>query len=592
VTSTHVIETGNDLLEFDAWLRDRPLVAVDTEGTGLDIFSGTFRLRLVQFGDAHTAYVIPVELSPEFARAAAHALHLIPHLIAHNATFDLLIFDRHLSVPLETTFPKTTDTRILSHLIDPRGKPEGGIGHALKDLSAHYIDPSAPDTQAGLTKTFTTLGFTKTTGWAHIPTDHPTYNLYAGLDVILTSRLHHKLSARVAGESLTRLAEFEHSVARVCALMERCGFLTDLDYTALLTARLADEAESAVTEAHTYGLSNINSTAQLSTALTAMGETLTKLTPSGSIQVDKAVLRSLPTNPLAQAVLRAKRALKWRVAYADAIRTLTDPSGRLHPKINSLQARTGRMSINRPPLQQLPSSDWTIRRCLIADPGTVVCSVDFKAVELRVLAALAQDTTLMAAIHAGEDLHSTTARLIFGEVTPATRKIGKMTNFLTVYGGGTEALSSQAGITLTDAHTALAGFRRAYPGIQQYSRKLIREGQQGARALYTVTGRRLPLDRDRLYAAVNYQVQSTARDVFAQALLNVDGAGLTEYLRLPVHDELVFCAPRDSAADLAHEIGNLMSMKSFMGVPIDTEATVGGPSWGSLYDCPASEDAA
>jgi DNA polymerase-1 len=580
-TSIHCIERPDDLPNFRHWLsQPHPLVAVDTETTGLDTFSRGFRLRTVQFGDGRDAWVLPVETYEGIANAARSALERLPRITIHNAPYDWLVLDRHLGVPMETLAPRTLDTRILAHLLDPRGKPEGGTGHGLKDLAALWVDENAPDTQDGLHAVFRSIGHTKATGWAAIPISHPVYTLYAGLDVILTTRLAEKLEPRIAAEGLTKLAQFEHEVARVCAAMERTGFLVDRDYCRTLSAGLDEDAEKYTAEAAAYGVTNINSTKQIADALTAMGEELTERTASGALKVDKAVLRGLPNNPLAGAILSAKRAAKWKVAYADAILDLADEDGRLHPKINSLQARTGRMSISHPPLQQLPSGDGTIRRALIAEPGHLVCSVDFSAVEMRILAALARDETMMGAIARGEDLHSFTAAQVFGpDFTPKHRKIAKGIGFGKVYGGGAETISRQTGAPIEDVQRAIAAYDRTYKGVKRYSRRLQQRGEHGARAVETPSGRRLPLDRDRLYAATNYVVQSTARDVFAQALLALDEAGLTPHLRLPVHDETVFCAPENEARELCEAVQDCMTMPDFFGVPLDTEAEIFTHAW-------------
>src|SRR5690606_13615569 len=100
--------------------------------------------------------------------------------------------------------------------------------------------------------------------------------------------------------------------------------------------------------------------------------------------------------------------------YAEAFLSGLDAEGRIHPRINSLQARTARMSIGSPPLQQLPSGDWTVRRCILVDEGHRGISVDYKAVEMRVLAALAPEPKMIQAIQEGRDLHDFTAELVYG----------------------------------------------------------------------------------------------------------------------------------------------------------------------------------
>ncbi|MFE0020507.1 DNA polymerase [Amycolatopsis sp. NPDC059021] len=602
------VETSEDARAFIEWCRsnhNRP-VAFDTETTGLDVYAPGFRVRLVQFGTEREAWVLPVDpaagvgCAPQ--AAAREALVSLPFMLAHNAKFDALAVSAHLGVDLVGLWRRITDTRILAHLLDPRGPQDpGGIGQGLKPLSARHVDPDAPDTQAGLYGEFRKLGHTKETGWAAIPLGNELYTLYAGLDVILTCRLFGVLGPRVEFGGYGQLAEFEHAVALVCARMEARGFLLDVEYTESLAARLLDEADEWTAAARRFGVTSVNAPAQIAAALEGMGETLTETTDPGALKVDKEVLLPLADldrkwqrigarepNPLADAVLRAKRASKWKTSYADAMLALRDVDGRIHPDITSLAARTARMSISRPPLQQLPSGDWVIRRAMQAEPGCVVGTVDYQAVELRVLAALSGDVQMTAAIHAGKDLHAFTAELIYGpDFTEYHRKVCKGIGFGKVYGGGPDTLARQTGAPLDQVQAAIRAYDRAYAGVRRYSTRLQNRAEWGAREVITPAGRRLPLDRRRLYAATNYVVQSSARDVLAEALLRLDERGLTEFLRLPVHDEVVFVAPAADAPDVGREIQAAMTVDDFYGVPLSTDLDIGGRTWGSLYGAAA-----
>jgi DNA polymerase-1 len=594
-------ENAEDLGTFRAWFlrtAQRGDVALDTETTGLDIFSTGYRLRTVQFGDAHMAFVIHWERGGAFAEAARWALSVREaNFLIHNAAFDWLVIDRHAGVPLEVLAKKTTDTKILASLVDPRQPQEGGIGTGLKPLSAYYVDQSAPDTQGDLTAVFRSLGLTKETGWAGIDLDHPTYNLYAGLDVILTARLYPKLTAKLEFLGVRpRLAQYEHEIARICAIMQRTGMVLDEDFTRGLDSTLAYESATEAEKAGRYGVDNVNSTAQIAEALLGMGELLTERTASGALKVDKAVLCAMADidlqwnplgtrtpNPLASAVLRSKRAGKWRSAYIGTFLDTVDADGRVHPHINSLQARTGRMSIVRPALQTLPSSDQMIRRCLLAEEGHVIVSTDFAAVEMRVLAALADVKRMKEAIRSGEDLHDFTARLVFGpNFTKKHRKLCKGVGFGKVYGGGAATIARQTGAPMDDVQRAIRAYDSVYPEIKRASSRWQREARDTGMVHVSATGRRLPLDRDRTYAVVNYACQSAARDVLGQSLLNMEEAGLLEYMRLPIHDEMLASVPAGQARDLATEFERAMTMDLF-GVPIGAEAEVGGRSWGSLY---------
>ncbi|MFB7919363.1 DNA polymerase [Streptomyces sp. NPDC056061] len=600
-TMTRVPETAADLDEFRCWVerkaRTGEMIGADTETTGLDTFSPTYRLRTVQLGDARDAWVLQVEGRPEMQDAARRALLTLPRMVFHNAAFDLLVLDRHLRVPLATLGRKVVDSKIIAHLFDPRPRHEGGRGLALKELCAQDVDPTAPDTQGDLTAVFRSIGETKATGWAKIDINHPTYLQYAGLDVILVSRLLPVLTKRLADVGVPqRLVDFEHAVMLVCAKMERRGMLVDQEYVRGLVGRLEEDAATHAAKAAQYGVTSVNAPKQVSSALVGMGETLTETTDSGALKVDKSILLDLADldqhwqprgtrrpNPLADAVLRSKRAGKWSTSYGVAMRDGLDEAGRIHPKIKSLQARTARMSISGPPLQQLPSGDWTIRRALLADEGHRIFSVDYSAVEMRVLAALADERTMKRAIAENRDLHDFTAELIWGQgFTKAHRKMGKGVGFGKVYGGGATTLSRQTGAPIAEVKKAIVAYDRVYPGIKRFSSRLQRQARAEGYIVWTPTGRRLPLDRDRVYAATNYAVQSTARDVLCQALLDMDDKGLTDYLLLPIHDEALGCAPADIAEDVAKAVGETMAM-DFFGVPLDTDPEVGGRSWGSLY---------
>ncbi|WP_461296351.1 DNA polymerase [Streptomyces harbinensis] len=598
--TVHVPESTGDLDEFRRWwmqAQRRGPVALDTETTGLDIYSDRFRLRTVQLGDARDAWVIPWERGGHFEEYAREALRSVPHFLIHNAPFDWAVLDRHAGTSLESLAPRTTDTRILAFLIDPRQPQEGGIGTALKPLSARWVDPAAPDTQEGLTAVFRGLGLTKETGWAGIPLTDPTFLLYAGLDVILTARLEPLLRRELDRLGVRRqLVEFEHQLARICAVMQRTGLVLDVNHTRQLVSQLGDQADRHAIEAARYGVGNVNSTAQLAEALAGMGEVLTERTASGAVKVDKAVLLSLADmslqweplgtrtpNPLALAVLKSKRAGKWKKAYAQTFLETVDDSGRVHPFIGSLRARTGRMSITRPALQTLPSSDQMIRRCLLADDGHVILSVDFTAVEMRVLAALANVRRMKEAISRGEDLHDFTAKLVFGEgFTKAQRKLAKQVGLGKIYGGGAATISRQSGAPIEDVQRALRAYDRLYPEIKRAASRWQREAFQTGMVYVSATGRRLPLDRDRTYAVTNYACQSIARDALGQALLNIEAAGLLEYCRLPIHDEVLASVPAGESTELSAEFTRCMSFPLY-GVPIEADAELGGRSWGSLY---------
>lgn len=596
-------ERSEDLADFWAWLSSHPgnfVFGTDTETTGLDIYSSGYRLRLFQIGDRTTAWVLDAD---QFRLQIIEVLRQGRYHAFHNFAFDGQVFDRTLGVRFEDLLPHTFDTRIWAHLLDPRDKRDGGAGLHLKELCAIYVDPEAPDTAEGLYSHFRELGFTKETGWALIDLRDDLYLRYAGLDVILETRLFDELRPLISDLNLDRLSEFEHVLQGCLMDMMRRGMRVDHDYLGPLDSDLSAEAALRREIARGYGVENINSIRQVASGLLAMGETLHEHTPSGQWKVDKEVLLPLADmdnlwerrdarepNPLADAVLRGKRAEHWRTAYVEAFDRLADPAGRIHVSLGGLQARTARMSVSRPPLQQLPSSDWRVRRAIVADPGHLMFSADFDQIELRVLAALADIPAMKDAIRDGRDLHDFTAQLVYGDgFSKKQRKLMKGVGFGKVYGGGPATLARQTGADLADVKRAVSAYDRTYPQVNRYGRRLQSSARFGKREVVTPSGRHLPLDRDRLYSATNYVIQSTARDILAQCIVDLYDEGLGEYLLLPVHDEIVGQVPEADATEIAAEVTRIMT-RPFQGVPLTATADVTGRSWGSAYGIPPELD--
>ena len=558
------VRTSEDAAAFDEWFAGKKLVAVDTETSGLDVFSPGWRLRLVQIGDADTAYVF--EAGGQFDSVWRSALNSGIGLIFHNAPYDL-----H-SLEMLHLFPYSMDTAMLSHLVDPSRR------HGLKGLCADLLGADSTDGEKALAAHFRAEGWTKNTGWNLVDIRQPDYVMYAGLDAVLTFRLFGKLKPIIVERGMGQLLEFERQLAHLMAKLTSKGMLVDQSYTKALGESLTAQADAAEERTLLLGVENPRSGKQVREALLLDGVKLTKRTPSGLFAVDEEVLESLD-HPLADALLDMRRAAKLRKTYCDGVLELLGSDGRSHPWIRPLGARTGRMSVANPPLQQLPSGDSSIRSMFTADVGMSIGASDYRAVELRVLAALSQEPAMMRAFIEGTDMHQATA-----DAAGVSRAIGKMAGFLIVYGGGPSALATQAKITPQLAKQVMASFNKAYPGVKRWGDRLQSEATRNGYQVTTVTGRVLPLDRDRVYAATNYVVQSTARDVLAQALLRIDAAGLFDNVLMVVHDEVVWQAPSGDAESFAKEIGAVMSVDDFFGVPIETDSEVYGASWGAGYE--------
>lgn len=636
----YVVETPDDLPHFYQFVNENEeFLGFDTETTGGFNWwdaPDNYGCRLAQFGNWDTAYVLPVELGEVYVQAMKWALDKVKRLAMQNRGFDIHVVEACFGVDPFPLIKKTWDTKILAHLVDSRGRDQGGIGLKLEELVPHYIDADmgarikgsmneiAKDMNSqkevvgfkardkekvthefrfedypGLSKEWLkSEGYsyirefkegiygkvTKDNVWSKVPLQHEGYLLYAGMDPIFAYRLTKILFPKISKKSLKKgLIGWEHRIHWVTYQLERTGYLVDEKYTRLRIEELKEEEKKWSAVAAEWGVESIGSSAQIIAALEGLGFKLTKRTkpsaahPKGQLSTDDSVLKSID-HPLTEAILKAKSAQKKRSTWFENAYKNRDREGRVHASINSLQARTARMSITGAiAAQTLPSGTGYVRHCFLAEPGHVTACIDFANQELRVAAALSQDKRMLEAFAKGEDLHQLTA-----DSAGVPRKIGKMCNFLVAYGGGPKALAEQAGISREEAKKVVDGFNRTYPGVAKLAEKRANEAKRTG-GIYTVTGRWLIVDRGHEYAAINFAIQSASRDITVSTALDLDRAGFTKYMRLIVHDEIVFSFPKERAEELTAQAAKIMEFNK-MGIYVPAEGEIGEQSWGSVLD--------
>lgn len=352
--------------------------AFDTESTGLNTFHPKWRMRTFQFGHSRIAYVIHHRF-----RKAIERIYTREGVIwvGHNAPHDARSVDRYLGY--ETGVWKLMDTYIPGHHADPRNAQEGGIAHGLKEQCIALVDPESGKWDAARKKYFKTIrvpipgevyksGARKGTqklrtvtlaeGWTHSDPAHPVMIAYAGADVILAARLWNARRALLTHNK--DLYTFDLRIQAIGDVLQRRGIRLDVDYATRYRAALDRKATRYAARAKTLGCDNIYSPPQLAEALLNLGAVLRDKTPTGKYKTDdktlRAIIDSAPESDaakLSRYVLIAKRVSKRREAYADAMLREMDAEGRVHPSINTLAARTTRMSVSQPPLQQLPTKE-------------------------------------------------------------------------------------------------------------------------------------------------------------------------------------------------------------------------------------------
>jgi DNA polymerase-1 len=568
------VESLDDCLELKRWLGERrPILGFDTETGGLEWWRQP--LRLVQIGDAHRGFSIPFEWWGGLVREVFTKYE--GEWVAHNAAFDCHFLERHgIPVPRE----RVHDTSVLAH-IDKSYRLR-----ALKKLAANLIDKSAELGQESLAEGMAKNGWT----WGTVPVDFPPYWIYSALDPVLTARLWEKLHPSVS-LNYGDVYDLEMATLFVCMDMESRGFRVDLDYTRDRMLELDDFTAQMYEWVGTEFGIKPGSNDAVANRLLRDGVRLVKLTDKGKWSVDDEVLTGLSgAHPLADAVRSYRQSRKFSKTYFAKILEMADGDV-IHPGLNPLGARTARMSVSNPPLQQLPSDSPLVRDSFIAREGNTLVRIDFDQIEARLLAHFSNEPAMIEAITGGVDLHSFMAARMYGVETPTKlqRKLSKTGTFGKIYGIGAAKFAAQQGVTEAEARAFLAMFDNTFSAVPAFIRgveTVARQRLQTEREAYVTTpiGRRhyLPPRDDGFYKLVNYLIQGTAADVLKQKLVALDAAGLGSYLTLPVHDEVIFDVPKDDAEEVARVALQVMQDFDSFAVPLTAGAEF-GPRWGDGY---------
>lgn len=563
----NLIESTEEAAQFMRWLgKRREWLAVDTETGGLSFWKDP--LRLVQFGDTETAWVMRWD---RWAGVAMEALQKYEeNLVGHNVGFDWRYLSHHSGE--NVSWKNVHDTMNMAHIIDPVKSV------ALKTRTSSMLSPQAKKLQGALAGAMKAQGWS----WSEIPYDFPIYWGYAGFDCILTARLAESYWPRIQSE-FSDVYALETEVTRICSNMEQRGTRVDLPYCDKKYKEFNEYCQA--TEAwclENYGVMP-SENQNVAIALVKDGVDLSKTTASGQWSTDKDVLDGLD-HPLARAVLGHRKASKLKQSYFRNFLEMND-HGVLHPSIRTLGARTARMSVREPALQTLPKGP-IVRNGFIPRDGMVWVSADFANIEMRLLAHFSGDPGLIEAASTS-DMHLTMARIGYEDDTiekkDPRRQTFKNSNFAQAYCAGTEQFARTAGLDLDSAVKFLDFYNEKFPGVKAFQKNvqnvaLARLNQEGQAYIKTPLGRRHPAVRDKIYTLVNFLLQGSAADAFKQSLIDLDMAGFGPYMLLPVHDEQNFELPLDQVDELIPEIVSTMRQDGW-AVPLTVDVG-SGTSWG------------
>jgi len=432
---------------------------------------------------------------------------------------------------------------------------------------------------------------------------------YAAEDADITLQLHRALWPQI--ESDEKLAyvyrDLEMPVLEVLQKMERHGVLLDLDLLRKLSGEFGEKMIAIEAEAHAQAGQpfNLNSPKQIQEILfERQGLKPVKKTPSGAPSTDEDSLEQLALDhPLPKLILEYRGLAKLKSTYSDKLPGMVDPdSGRVHTNYAQAVAVTGRLASNEPNLQNIPirtAEGRRIREAFIAPPGCHVVSADYSQIELRIMAHISQDASLLKAFAAGEDIHRATASEIFGvdlgAVDSEQRRYAKVINFGLIYGMSAFGLARQLNLERAAAQQYMDRYFQRYPGVAEYMRT-TREKAREQGYVETVFGRRLWLPEIRASngarrqgaerAAINAPMQGTAADLIKMAMIRVQNwlekDGLATKLIMQVHDELVLEVPEAELATVKATLPGLMTGVAQLAVPLLVEVGV-GPNWDKAH---------
>jgi DNA polymerase-1 len=557
--------------------------------------------------DEETGYYIPVghqnaageQLSIEVVVEALNPSFTNPNIpkYAHNAVYDLVVTQRN---GIDVT-PIAFDSMLAEWIRDPLSKFMG-----LKNFARQYLEITMTeiDELIGKGKNQRTM--------AEAPIDHAAK--YAAADAVVTMKAVHFLQNELEDNSKRLLREIDMPLVPVVASMERQGVEIDVPHLKEMSVRLEAQVKSLeeqIYEMSGVGKFNINSTKQLGEVLfdedklNLSKEKLRKTTHGYS--TDAATLDSLRgSHPIIEKIEEHRELVKLKNTYIDALPQLVNPkTGRIHTNYNQAGSATGRFSSSNPNLQNIPIRSELgreVRRAFIAPEGHVLLGVDYSQIELRVMAHISEDQTLMEAFEAGQDIHRATASAIF-DIAPEDvdfnrRDLAKRINFGLIYGMGARRLAKESGIAYNEATHFIERYFQRLPGVKQY----LSDTEAFAKEhgyVQTLEGRKrhfphLKDDRtsgDRvaaeLRAAINSPIQGSAADILKIAMIKLfhelKASGLKAAMMLQVHDELVLEVPENELDKTARLVLDVMQDAYKLKVPLVANAEV-GKNWRDMED--------
>ena len=559
-----VVDTDYELVttldRFEFWLsqcREAGVFALDTETTSLVSRHAELVGISLASAEGKACYVPVAHLSGEqldITVVLNHMSNLLADptltMVGHNLKYDLTVLETVGLIPRCAL----ADTMLMSYVLDAAGGR-----HDMDSLAKRILGVDTTSYEDVCGKGAKQIGF------AAVPLDQASE--YAAEDADITLRLFSQFAQRLADEPSLRsiYQDLELPVMLVLREMENHGALLDSAILRLQSKSLGTRLKELESEVQTLaGRSfNLASPKQLQQILfDELKLPVLKKTPKGAPSTNEEVLQELALDyPLPKLLIEHRSLSKLKGTYTDKLPDDCDPEdGRVHTSFHQAVTSTGRLSSSDPNLQNIPirtEEGRRIRKAFVAPDGWAVMAADYSQIELRIMAHLSGDQSLVDAFACGDDIHRATAAEVFDLepmfVTDEQRRRAKAINFGLIYGMSAFGLARQLGIERAEAAAYIDRYFERYPGVRCYmdsTRAMAHEKGY----VETVFGRRLmlpdiharqvPIRQAAERAAINAPMQGTAADIIKRAMLRVQKALATTNLGcnllLQVHDELVF----------------------------------------------------
>jgi DNA polymerase-1 len=429
---------------------------------------------------------------------------------------------------------------------------------------------------------------------------------YSGADADMTFRLTSLFEKQLSDEGLMKLfRDVEMPLVPVLLNMERNGVALDTGLLRKMSGQLGEQIKSLENKIYSQadGEFNINSPAQLGKVLFEKLHIPATRRGKGKYSTEAAVLEELrPSFPIVGDILEYRQLTKIKSTYIDTLPVLVNPiTGRIHTSFNQARTSTGRLSSSDPNLQNIPvrgELGGQVRQAFIAPEGASLLCGDYSQIDLRVLAHLSKDESLVRAFKEDADIHAATAALLFGvekaQITPDMRRFAKTVNFGVIYGMSDYGLEQATEFSREEAGKFIKSYFEKYPGVRQY----LDDTKVQARAngyVQTLLGRRRYIpdinsaNRQVREAAermaINMPVQGTSADIIKVAMLNlyreIEEKRLKSKMLLQVHDELVFEVPDAEMDTMRRLVPKVMDSAVELSVPLKVDIKA-GRNWGEV----------